>query len=535
MEERLVEDQAIDLREYLEILWKRKWTILLTLTVVVGGTLLFSLRQTPLYSSTARLLVKGVPTDSSGYIQVVNLETESELVASEVVASRIAEDLGLDIPLKALINSLRVEPASEIAQVLEISFSSTNPELARDIPNSYASSYIEYKREQAQEALEVGRAAIEERLRPVQEQLRDVTRRLSSPEVLSNNALLNTLETERSALIARLGVLQQRMADFETREPLDLDGGEVIEAASLPGTPTSPNHQRNIMLAGFLGLIFGIGVALLRERLDDRLRGRADIERVLNAPVLATIPRVSANKKIPHELITLTQPSSPASEAYRSLRTNLQFLIAQQGLKSVLVTSALAGEGKTITAANLAVALAQAGQKVILISADLRRPTIEGYFGLEGGAGLSTWLSSGEEEIWSFIQDPGILNLRIIPSGRIPGNPAELLTSRRLKDLVETLEANSDLLLIDSPPTLPVADAPILASHMDGVLLVINANTTHRSAAVRAKEELERVGASLLGSIHNAFDPGALKNYYKSYEGVSPYTDSTHPKAEATP
>lgn len=520
MDERFIEEQPIDLREYLAVLRARKWTILLVLVLVVSSALAFSFQQTPLYDSTARLLVKGVPTNASGFVQPINLETEAEIVASEPVASLVADELDLDVAPATLIEELRVEPAAELAQVLELSYTSADPAIAAAVPNSFATNYIEHKREQAREALEIGRQAVQDQLRPVQEQLADIARQLNSPEAENNDALRITLENERSTLIARLGVLQQRVDDFETSQPIDLAGGEIIQTASVPTSPSSPDHIKNGLLAGFLGLALGVGLAFLRERLDDRLRGRSDIERAVGAPVLATIPRVQVNKKNRGELVTMAQPRSSASEAYRSLRTNLQFLMTQQGLRSLLVTSPSAAEGKTMTCANLAVVLAQAGQRVILVSGDLRRPTLERYFPIEGGEGLSTWLADGgNDDLWRFIQDPGVPNLRVIASGAVPGNPAELLTSRRLRSLVDTLEESSDLVLVDSPPSLAVADASILASHVDGVVLVVNAATTHRSAAARAKEELERVGASLLGCVYNGYDAGSSPYYYQPYYG----------------
>lgn len=520
MDREFIEGQQTDLREYLAILKTRKWTIVLVLLLVLGSALAFSFQQTPLYDSKARLLVKGVPTDASGYVQPVNLETEAEIVASEPVASLVTAGLELDVAPATLIGGLEVTPAAEVAQVLELSYTSPDPELAAAIPNSFASGYIEYKRNQAREALEIGRQAVEEQLKPVQDQLSDITRQLESPSIETNDSLRLTLENERSSLVAQLGVLQQRVNDFETSQPIDLAGGEVIQAATVPTSPTSPDYIKNGVLAAFLGLLLGVGLAFLRERLDDRLRGRSDIERALQAPVLATIPRVATNKKNKHDLVTGSQPSSSASEAYRSLRTNLQFLMTQQNVRSVLVTSPSAGEGKSLTSANLAMVLAQAGQRVILVSCDLRRPTLERYFGIASEPGMSSWLAAQDDDLSAVVQDPGIANLRVIASGPVPGNPAELLSSRRLRKLVDTLEDNCDIVLVDSPPALAVADASILASHVDGVLLVLNALSTHRSAAARAKEELERVGASLLGCVYNAYDASGSPYYYQPYYGA---------------
>jgi capsular exopolysaccharide synthesis family protein len=232
--------------------------------------------------------------------------------------------------------------------------------------------------------------------------------------------------------------------------------------------------------------------------------------------MLATIPSYGSRKRAgkAKAIVTLSQPKGAASEAYRSLRTNLQYTAIQRGIKTLLVTSAAAGEGKTVTTVNLAAALALSGQRVIVVSADLRRPTLEKYFGLDRGEGLSSWLVSDQDNLWSLIQDPDIRNLRVLPSGPIPGNPAELLTSARAAQLVEMLAANADFVLFDSPPVLGLADSAILASRVDGVLLIVDAGTSHSSAGARAKEEVERAGGTIVGCLLNAFDPSGSPYYY---------------------
>lgn len=518
---------AVDLREYLAVLRARKWSIFLVTAIVVGSALFFSYRQTPLYAATTRLLVKGVPTDSSGFVALPNLQTEAEILNSEPVALRVISDLDLDIAPRALIDGVEVEPAAETAQVLALSYTSPDPALARDIPNSFAANYISHKEEQAREAIELGREALENQITAVQNNLNAVTREID--EIGNDEVLAATLENERSTLIARLGVLQQRLDDYQARQPLNLAGGEIIEPASLPGSPSSPDHVRNGLLALFLGVVLGVGLAFLRERLDDRLRGRDDLERALQVPVLVTVPKFPSTSKTGDEIVTISQPKGSASEAYRSLRTNLQFLSVQRELRSVLITSPSAGEGKTATAVNLAVAFAQAGKRVVLVSADLRRPTLDRYFGIPNQEGLTTWLMAADRELWGLIRDPGIDNLRIVPCGPIPPNPAELLSSTRVTELIDLLEANADLVLIDSPPALAVADAAILATHVDGTLLVVDAHGTNRSAASRAAEELQRVGAGLLGSVLNSFDPSASPYYQQAYYSSHYYSSDPSP------
>lgn len=503
------------LRDYLAVLRARKWTIALVLLVVAGAGIGLSLRQTPMYSATARLLVKGIPTDASGYVPPPAMETEAEIVASEPVAERVIEDLDLATTSQQLLDVLQVELVSERAAVLSLSYSSTSPEMAHDIPLAFAEQYIQYKTEQAQEALDEGRASIEAQIEAVQTRLSSTTQELAESEQ-ENETFVQTLEAERDTLIARLGVLQQRLDDFEARQPVDLSAGQVIQPPVIPTSPSSPNHLQNGLAAATLGLLVGIGLAFLRERLDDRIRGQDDLERAIDAPVLATVPRYATRSKAGRDIVTISQPRGSASESYRTLRTNIQFLSVQKELQSLLVTSPAAGEGKTATAVNLAVAFAQAGRRVVLVSADLRRPTLEEYFGISNAAGLTTWLMAEDQELWGLICDPGVDNLRVIPAGPIPPNPAELLASRRLSEMIGILETNSDLVLVDSPPALVVADAAILGPRVDGMLLVLDAQRTTRSAAARAAQELGRAGASLAGAVYNGFDPSGSP-YYQTY------------------
>jgi capsular exopolysaccharide synthesis family protein len=207
------------------------------------------------------------------------------------------------------------------------------------------------------------------------------------------------------------------------------------------------------------------------------------------------------------------------SEAYRTLMTNIQFASAQQRCRSLLVTSPRAGEGKSVTCANLAVTLAQSGNRVVLVSADLRRPTLKNYFNLPDQAGFSTWLTGECRDLRSVLVDPNIPNLRIMPSGRLPHDSTGLLNSPRLHELISMLTAQCDYVLFDSPPTLGLADTVILASHVDGTILIVDARSTRRSHALHAVEELQRVGGRIIGSVLNSLESSSTGyySYYPSY------------------
>lgn len=507
-------DKTPDLRDYFAILRTRKWTVVLVIVVVVGAALGVSFAQTARYTSTARVLVDPGPGEGSDFpIDSVDPLTETEVISSDPVAALVRDDLGIDTPIPELLAELEVLHVPETL-VIQVGYTSPDPERARAVAQSFAENYIEYRRAQALENLSAAQQAVEDRIEDATTQLNQLTDDVRAARRAGDETLLQTLESSRSVLLSRLGFLQERLNDLEPSDSIQLIGGDVIQAAETPSRPSSPNYLRNAALAAFLGLTLGIAMALLRERLDDRFRGRDDIEHSMGAPVLATVPKFTGGaRKGPSQLVTIAEPRGLASEFYRTVRTNLEFIASQRSLKSILVTSPSAAEGKTVTSANLGVAFAQAGFRVIVVSADLRRPTLEGIFGFQGSPGLASWLQNPTTDLWTYIKDPQIRNLRVLPSGPVPQRPAELLASPHLKVMIEALEANCDYLIFDSPPSLVVADASILASRLDAALLVIDADKTPRSAAIRAKEELERAGGVIVGSILNSFDPSASPYY----------------------
>ena len=203
------------------------------------------------------------------------------------------------------------------------------------------------------------------------------------------------------------------------------------------------------------------------------------------------------------KLITLTDPSSPASEAFRTLRTNIHFSSLDNPLKTLLITSTDPGEGKSTVLANLAVTMAQAGNRVLVIDCDLRRPSQHRIFDLKNAAGLTTMMVESQAQEQPPLQETTVPNLRLLASGPLPPNPSELLSSRRLAEVLAQLKAEADILLVDSPPIIAVADAAILAAKVDGVLLVVQANKTRRDLAKRAKVMLQKANANLLGVVLN--------------------------------
>lgn len=304
-----------------------------------------------------------------------------------------------------------------------------------------------------------------------------------------------------------------KMQDIELRKNAKVETSRVIEDAVVPGSPIRPNKPQNIMFAGLLGVFLGLCLALLQELLDDRINSPEEAERVLRIPNLGHVPLVEEEGL---RLIRDISTFSPLMESYRSLRTNINFAAVGSTLKSVVVTSSVPAEGKSTTAANLAMAMALDGKRVIIVDADLRRPSLHKLFRLESSPGLTDVLV-GTHEIEDVIRPSGVDNVSVIAAGSPPPNPAELLGSARMVDLITQLEAISDIVLFDSPPALAVADGVVLAARTNGVLLVIGYGETKKTNTRKAVELLRRANARVLGTVLNRIEGPSSGYYYGKY------------------
>lgn len=282
----------------------------------------------------------------------------------------------------------------------------------------------------------------------------------------------------------------------------------VVSPAGLPGSPLKHNLERNLLIGLGLGLVLGGGAALVRESVDRRLKDSQDVETATGLTVLGVVPFEMAAEPIPAH----THPMSVRAEAYRKVRTNLTFVTEAGVPKSIIVTSSSSSEGKTSLSTNLAIACARSGQKVILVDADLRRPMVHTFLQVSGDKGLVNVLAGTTElsEAIHFVEEGGI---HVIVSGPVPTNPSELLGSKRMLDTIRRLEADFDIVIIDTPPVLPVADALLLGVNVDGVVVVTRLGETTRDKLRRTKEGLEKVHANIFGVVPN----GAIQREDSAY------------------
>jgi capsular exopolysaccharide synthesis family protein len=509
----------LQLRDYLSILWARKWTIIAIVVTTIAVALAYSFRQTPVYTSSAEVIVLPVSFDprvSSAASTAPNMLKEIQVANSALVERRASLHLTeLDIT-RGTMSVEEVDGAETLVFISEAS----NRRAAQATAQAYADSYLELRRRDLIDELERAREQYESQIDVIDTQLEETALALQTAQG-ETEALLtarySALLSERSSHLTTLNGLAT---------PENVQAGRVLRPAERPSSPSAPDNTRNGLIALVVGLALGIGAALLRDRLDERIRGREELELRSGAPVLALIPRgYSKRNEIP---ITLSRPTSEAAEAFKALQVRLIHAVNHRSAASVIiVTSSLAGEGKTSVIANLGVALATTGKRVVMVSADLRRPRLQTYFRgsdfqMSGGAGLTEVLS-GKRRAQDVLSTTGTKNLWVLHTGGKADStgPLELLGSESMIHLLAELRDFADFILIDTPPLLTSSDVVILASLADGVLFVVDPRLAQGSNIERARRELELIGAPLIGIVVNKHDPRRFRAYGSghSYHG----------------
>jgi capsular exopolysaccharide synthesis family protein len=491
-------------RTYLQILRQRKWWVSSITVLGLAASLAFSLTAHKQYSATAQLLVQpsvNASALSGGQEQPVtqtDVETELQLVTSASVQ-------------QAVQNRLKSTPAvsaSEVGQtnVMAITAVSQVPSQASLIANLYATAFVQYRQEVASHSLTTAEAQLRSQISSIGQQVSSFGGKTTSAEA--------------SALLNQEAVLKEQLAQMQVSGATDTGDVVLVTPAQTPVSPSSPKPVQDALLGLAAGLALGLVAAFLRHSFDDKLTSKEATEHAGGVPVLAMTPLVTPWRRQQPLVVSVTEPTSPAAESYRSLRTSLQFARQEQQLHSLVVTSPGVGEGKTATLANLGVVFAQAGERVVLVSCDLRRPRIGEFFGLDEHEGLSSVLLGQRTLEETLLPVPDVDRLSLLPAGPVPSNPAELLNNARAREVFTRLRDQYDLVLIDSPPVLPVTDAAILCQHADATLMLAAAGQTRRSDLHRAVEKLDQVGATILGIVLNKVTrhTGSYYGYTYRYE-----------------
>lgn len=500
------EQPALDLRGYLRVLRRRRRTIAVVTAVVVVAGVVFSLSRTPRYRASGELLIAPrrsetlfnstggqLPQDTSRYVA-----TEIKVLTSEAVRAVATKELGYKARVAAT--------GSRDDNVVTVKAEDQDPARAAEIVNTYAAAYIDYRRETTVKDSLKAQAVIQEQVDAKGADLKALDAAVARAPVAQREALKTSQEDERADIARQQSLLRSQVDQLQLGAGLNSGEAQLLTAATEPSSPFDPRPVSTAAVSLFLGALLGVGVAFGRELLDDSLRTKEELEQATGGlPVLGMVPIIPGWRKPRRaRIVTLRNPSSVAAEAYRSLRTSIQFLGLDAPVRTLQVTSPSASEGKTTTVANLCVALATAGQRVVVVDCDLRRARLHEFFNVDQEVGFTSVLL-GEVSLSEALQDaPGVEGLRVLASGKLPPNPSELLSGRRAVEVLAALQAHADIVVIDSPPVLPVSDAIVLAARVNATLLVTHSRRTSRRSATRAVELLRQVDAPLIGTVLNA-------------------------------
>lgn len=522
----------LELRDFLRVFRRRKGIIILTVLVIVAVALVASFLQTPVYAAKSRVLLQQRSTESlfdpntgQRADPTRTAQTEIEVLTSEPVRDAVRKELGIAPAVSA--QTVRQ------TDVIEITAESTIPRRAADVANAYARSYIDYRRQQAVDDVLAAAQQLQTKIDGMQKQIDGLDGQVAKAPPAQQPSVRDSVNAQRDALITQQGLFKQKLDQLQVDGALKTGGAQLNGRAAIPKSPVSPKPLRSGLLAAAIALFLGTGVAFLVEYLDDSVKSKDDLARIApSTPVIGLIPAVAGWKPgDAPQLVSLTDPQGPSAEAYRTLRTSIQFLALDQPVRTLQVTSPSAQEGKTTTLANLGVALARAGQRVIIVCCDLRRPRIHEFFGLENTVGFTSVLL-GKVPLTAALQPvPAQSRLSLLASGPLPPNPSELLSSKRTVEVLTSLQAEADIVLIDTPPVLPVTDALVLSGRMDATLLVCVAGATTRKDAARAVELLTQVDAPLVGTVLNGITQEAMYGY--SYGYYQTRTDDREPAADS--
>jgi succinoglycan biosynthesis transport protein ExoP len=505
------------LDDYLSLLWRRKWIILQAAIIVPVVAVVLALRQNPVYQASSQVLIsrQDIGSELLG-LQNANLytdpvrfaETQAAIARAPQLAARVLKATKIDETSGALLGSSDVTP-SPSADLLNFTVKSGNPDLAAKLATAYGREFTVYRRQ-------LDTAAMQTALTQVQNRLGELRKAGGT----SGSEYSRLLTSEQQL---KLYVNLQTSNTYLIREA---QGAAQIE----------PQPRHNGMLGLFGGIVLGVCLAFIAEALDKRVRSIEEIETALRLPLLARIPEPSREHRRADEIVMLTQPSSPEAEAFRVLRTNLQFLNVDQQAKLIMITSSVAREGKSTTAASLAISVARAGAKVALVDLDLHNPAIGRFFDVPGRPGFTEAaldlasidsvvrhvpIAVGAANATQSGNGHGYAKLDVISSGALPLNPGEFVESAAAERVLDKLRERYDFVFIDAPPLLPVSDAISLSAKIDGMIILARLKLVERANLRDVAQILHRCPAAKLGVVITGA-PAQTQYYYGSSSTPSP-------------
>ncbi len=523
----------MSLRSYIATILKWAWIPIVVIGVILVAVFFYTSRLTPIYQASTDILVgrfdqAGGLSQDSIFLATQVAQSHALLVKQQPILEAVATLTNYPGGWQALF--FAVDASTTGGQIVQITATESDPVLAKQVADGLAQELIrqspinaeQVRNQEQREFIDTQLKQLKTKIESAQAQSAELETQLS----LENDPVQSdALTTQLERLEAKIETYQTSFADLSGLVTSQDSGSylSILAPAVLPRSPISPNLQLNLIIGAILGLLISGAIIFALEYFDETIKDANDAQEKLGKAPLGIITRIQHIDKPTDQVVTLTEPRSPISEAYRVLRTNLRFTGADTPVTVLLITSSGPGEGKSTTAANLAITIAQAGKRVVLMDCDLRRPSLHTLFNVSNDVGLSDLFLEDAPELDKMLKPTAVPTLRLLTSGTIPPNPSEMLDSKRMTDILTALRAQSDMVIIDSPPALVVADASILGSRCSGALLVIDSGKTRIDVARRALNTLEQAKVTVLGTVINKLSPnktrgyGYYYNYYNYY------------------
>jgi non-specific protein-tyrosine kinase len=522
--------ETVELRGYFTLV--RKWWWLVLLLAVAGGGAAYgiSIYSTPIYQATTTVeIAPGSDPTRDIFSAISSVERVAGTYVVQIGSSVVLDEATRRLAVEGIWVDAEEVTAQQVrnTQLIEISVENSSPAAAKAHADMVAKVFIERELNKQRERFQAGLDEINLQIEAVETLIAERRRELASRQLsyASEAARLElaALEVEQSSNQQRLSTLLTSAEEFRLAIARYTDYVSVFAPAEVPDEPVRPRTLQNTAMAAVVGGMLAVGVVMLVEYLDDTIKTPADAKLHLPVNVLGALPTYKKNNGQASPLVVAAEPRHPVAEAFRNLRTSIQFFGVDRPAQTILVTSPLPTDGKSFTAANLAVAMAQGGLSVILVDADLRRPKIHKMFELPNRLGLTNALLSAHEPRFA-LQRTEIHGLRVITAGVQAPNPTEMLNSQRMSRFIGWLSKNADLVILDSPPVLAFADAAVLSNLTDGTILIIESGRTRRPLAAQAVERLTEVGGRILGVVINRLERRSQGYYYDYYHYYDEYS-----------